>query len=903
MTSPAFWLRYSLRSLHRSGRRALFALLCIGVGVGSVVALQLASLTVQSALTSNIRAANGGDISIAADASPVSGQDLAIFRQLQRQGQITSWTAVSSLHATTITQAGQLIPFSVDVVSSPPYPLGGEPSFVAPSNGQVEGLLRRHGDVLLTSVLADELSVHIGDRLTVNGVGGTGLHARVQGIVAESSFSHAAVMTMQRSDAAAVSSAAPQYTEIFANVPGSSNAVAAVLRQHFPVAQIQTVQQALNDAQAQVHDFRQFMLLVGLLALAIAGVGILNAMQSILAWRKLEIAVLKSIGYPQRTLYVLFGLEAVLLGLLGGVIGTVAGALGSKVVTDALARALGVQVAFQLDAGTLASGIALGIGATLIFAVLPIVRAAHFRPLEILREGGMSRAEGVPQTIGLLALVLLLFAALASAILGNPTFAFEFVVGACVAFGFLTGIFAVVIEWISRLGPATSRARGIGIFLILAILAFVAIRRQPALAAVFILGAILWGATLLPHNRIFPLLIAARSLGRRRARTSVTLVAFLVGILSMSITLTVALSLQSQIASALASNSSANLVAVASPSSEASVLRASRKLSGVTHTEIVTTVTTSPVAVNGRSVSSILGPDPVGTRGFRGERDRGEELGGITGVNLRRGDRPANVAVVAGRGLSGQDAGSNNVLLLSQLQDPPWNIAVGDTVTLRESGIGTTKVLHVVGFYDRARRRTFGSFFTGPVYGDRGMAIALGKGDAQSVISFSVAPDKLTQDAAILQRSVPGILVVDVGDLTRIIQTVLGELLNLLTVVTAIALGAGLAVVGNGVTLAMLERRREIALLKAIGFGPRSVLQFVLVENALIGTLAGAVSVIAVVFALGLFSRLSLQRAIGFDPVVATLTLLLAAALAIVTAYITARGPVKIRPIEALRNE
>jgi len=181
--------------------------------------------------------------------------------------------------------------------------------------------------------------------------------------------------------------------------------------------------------------------------------------------------------------------------------------------------------------------------------------------------------------------------------------------------------------------------------------------------------------------------------------------------------------------------------------------------------------------------------------------------------------------------------------------------------------------------------------------------VALGGSDAQLVVSFTIASAQLTHDATTLQRGAPGALVIDIGDLAAVVENILNELLNLLAVITALALGSGLAVVGNGVALAMLERRREMALFKAIGFGPGNVLRFVLVENALAGTLAGAVAVLAVVVALGVISRVALQQAIGFDPVVAVLVLLGATLLAVVTAYLPARTPVKVRPLEALRNE
>ena len=903
--SPLFWLSYVIRSLRRSGRRTMFAVICVAVGVAGVVALQIASLTVQNALTSNVRAANGGDISVNSQESPLSRSDLSVFRRLQRAGRISAWTAIYSLHATAVDSKRELVPFDVNVVSAPPYPLGGQPTFVSPSNGNVGTLLAHPGDVLLTNVLAQELGAGVGSRLLVNSVGGSGLHVIIRGVVAETSFEHSAVMTVDQRDAATLTSRPPEYTAIFVNLPGSPDAVAATLRADFPAATVQTVSEALQADEAQVHDFRQFMLLVGLLALLIAGVGTLNAMQSMLARRRLEIAMLKAMGFGQGTLYGLFGGEALLIGLAGGVLGTVVGAVGSKIVTDALAQALALQVTFVLDAGTLASGVALGIGAALVFAVLPIVRAAAFRPLELLREGATGTVwSRWPQTVGLLALIMVLFAILAAVTLNDVLLAVELVVAAFVACGILTGAFSLIVGWIGRLGPPGSLFVGAIVLAALLAITAVAVRREPAIAAILVLGTALWAATvLLPDSWLLPLVIAARALGRRQARTSVMLVAFLAGVLAMTLTLTVAVSLRSQINDALAANGSANLVAITNLDGENAVRRASSSLPSVQSRTDLTIVNTKPVAINGQSLASVIGPAPSQNQG-EADEGRGRLLGGVTGYDLRRGDGPTQITIDQGRPLGPGDAGTNDVLVRSTLLDPPYSLIVGDRITLQEAGTGISRTIRVVGFYSRSRRlRGFGSFFTPPIFADRSLAISLGRSDAQSVVAFSISSNQLTYDATTLQRAVPGALVVDIGDLAAIVEQILNELLKMLAVITALVLGAGLAVVANGVALAMLERRREIALYKAIGFGPGSVLRFVLVENALIGTLAGAVSVLATAIGLGILSHYALQQAIGFDPGVAVLVLAVATALAVTTAYLTARNPVRIRPLEALRND
>lgn len=903
MTQSAFWLRYIVRSLLRTGRRSLFAIICIAVGVGGVVALQTASLTVQNALTSNIRAANGGDISVVSQDAPIAPGQLRVFDRLQRDGQISRWTAVASLHATAVGPQHALVPFEINVVNVPPFPLGGQPTFVTPTNSTVGALVRHHGDVLLTMVLSDELGAHVGDSLIVNSLGGTGLHVVVRGILAETSFEHAAVMTVDRRDMRSLSHGAVRYSAVYADTGANSAPVASILRRQFPLATVQTVQEALASAQAQVHDFRQFILVVGLLTLLIAGIGILNAVQSMLARRRLEIATLKTLGYGRASLQLVFGGEALVLGLVGGLVGTGLGAAGSKVISDALARALALQVPFQFDGLTLVEGIGLGMAATLIFAVYPIAQAAGVRPLELLREGGgIAPVRYVPRTVALLLVTLVLFALLAASIVGDLVVAIEFVAGAVGACAVLMGLFVLAVMWISRLGRPGNRLMGGAILLVLVALSAATPFVLPAMTPLLVVATLIWAATITPSPaHLLPLLMAVRSLSRRRARTAVTLVAFLIGVLAMSLTLTVALSLRGQINSVLAANGSANLVAVANSGTEPAVVSASRSLAGIKNRSEVVVVATTPISVNGRPASSILASVNTTSNGDPNDGPAAE-LGGLTGISLRAGARPASVRVIAGLGLTAADAGTDHVLARAGLRDYPWYLRIGDHVVLRDSSSGVRKTVQITGFYRRSRRG-FSSFFTAPLFGDRKLALALGGADSETILSFNVAPANLTHDAATMQREVPGVLVLDIGDLTRVVETILNELLNLLAVITALALGAGLAVVANGVTLALLERRREIALLKAIGYGPGRVMQFVLVENALSGVLAGAVSVLVLMAALGLLSHFALGTPVAFDPLVAVLVLVASAALAIVTAYLAARGPVKLRSLEVLRNE
>ncbi|MGH2505387.1 MAG: hypothetical protein ACRDID_22985, partial [Ktedonobacterales bacterium] len=75
MKTRMYW-RYATRSLTRGGQRSLLAIFCVAVGVMAIVALQLVSNAINVGLTSNVRALNGGDISLTSASAPLTASQL-----------------------------------------------------------------------------------------------------------------------------------------------------------------------------------------------------------------------------------------------------------------------------------------------------------------------------------------------------------------------------------------------------------------------------------------------------------------------------------------------------------------------------------------------------------------------------------------------------------------------------------------------------------------------------------------------------------------------------------------------------------------------------------------------------------------------------------------------------------
>jgi putative ABC transport system permease protein len=149
---------------------------------------------------------------------------------------------------------------------------------------------------------------------------------------------------------------------------------------------------------------------------------------------------------------------------------------------------------------------------------------------------------------------------------------------------------------------------------------------------------------------------------------------------------------------------------------------------------------------------------------------------------------------------------------------------------------------------------------------------------------------------------VPRAQVVNFSDLLAQVSQVLNNLLLMLTAIASLSLFAGIVIIANAVALAMLERRRELGIMKSVGYTSRRVLGVVLIENGLIGGLGGLLGMLVVAIATAAFNRFA-GLGIGVN-VFTTLGLIaLVAIVAMLVAAVVAWGATRVRPLEVLRYE
>src|SRR2546423_4224044 len=391
----------------------------------AIVALQLVGLSVNQALVGNIVEANGGDIRLNAELAPLRQRDLAFFDRLKQQGRITDYATAYDPGGSIALPTGGEESFAFIAVSGN-FPLVGQANFVAPSsNLTIQDVV--HGrNVAMSSIVFNGLNAHIGSTYMVKTLDGRSVPITVAAEFQEDGVFRGPQVIISQSALAAIPSPGgvvppAQFGTIYMTVPQANlNSVKAQLNSQFPTTNVITFTDLLKQRQAQVDQIRLFLRIVGLLALFIGGIGIINTIQVLLRRRQIEIAMLKTTGYRQVDLYTLFGLEAVLLGIIGGFTGTSAGVGASFLVRAVVENAFFLHLPVVLDPLTIVSGLLVGLSTALIFGLLPIVQASQIRPLAVLREiSEGTKASSRLTTFALLVLLSLLFVVLASTILGD----------------------------------------------------------------------------------------------------------------------------------------------------------------------------------------------------------------------------------------------------------------------------------------------------------------------------------------------------------------------------------------------------------------------------------------------------------------------------------------------------
>lgn len=253
-------------------------------------------------------------------------------------------------------------------------------------------LQSRDGDVIvLPKDIADRMGVKLGSDVSLPSVAGT-TDFRVVGLLEAGVAGGAGEGYMPLRAAQRLLGERGRISEIEAAFePGVDRAaverrVRVLVGEDYNVGALQST----STLFANVAIAQYILNLFGVFALVMAGFIILNTFRTMVAERRRDIGMLRAVGASRGTILGMFIAESVLQGALGTVAGLLAGwgmATGILHALEPIYRSF-----MQLDigppvftAGTWIASIVLGVGVTVLSALIPAAAASRITPLEAMR--------------------------------------------------------------------------------------------------------------------------------------------------------------------------------------------------------------------------------------------------------------------------------------------------------------------------------------------------------------------------------------------------------------------------------------------------------------------------------------------------------------------------------------
>ncbi|MEZ5695098.1 MAG: FtsX-like permease family protein [Sphingomonadaceae bacterium] len=380
LTWGAAW-RIARRDLNARFKGLRLLLACLFLGTGALAAIGTLTGAIEGELEERGQEILGGDMQIALWQRSPTAEEQAAFA---RYGQVSGGTRLQVM-----ARAGDAAaPVELKAVDAK-WPMFGT---LALADGRSAGAPAA-GEAWLAQGALDRLGIAVGDDFTVGTVTlratgiidtepdrlGEGFQLGPTIIVAEDVPQKAGLIApgaMYRS----------KYRIAFSGNDDPEQ-VKDTLEKQFPSAgfEIRTRDRASPGADRFIARMGEFLTLVGLAALVIAGIGIGGGVASYLEARRTSIATLKVLGATSTDIARIYALQIGAAALVGSVAGLLAGLLVTPLLAMALEGLLPVERGFTFAPGALLLAASYGLLVALVFAATPLVRARHFPAMALMR--------------------------------------------------------------------------------------------------------------------------------------------------------------------------------------------------------------------------------------------------------------------------------------------------------------------------------------------------------------------------------------------------------------------------------------------------------------------------------------------------------------------------------------
>ncbi len=460
-----------------AGRRFLFFVLCLAIGVGAVMMIKSFSSLIENSIKRESKGLLSADIEIKSSWAQKK-EDIAY-----QEGALpidTRFVFVKELHAMAqfsknrqgVDKPSSLLVELKAVPSTPPlYPLYGEIK-IAPE-GDLQELLKDRGALVERNFLI-KTGLDIGDTFLLGKI-----KARISAVIEAEpdrisrafSIGPRVMVSLATLDAAqliAPGSRVKHRTLI--GLPDGTNLDNAFFTLQDGLtdkaASLRTYEDMQSSLTQSIKRISNYLGTLGVIALLMGGIGVAMIVRTFMAQKLDTIAILTCLGARPKTIFKIYLLQALFLGLAGSLLGIGVGYALQFLLPSKLEGLLHVSLTPVFEWQPAAQALLLGMGTTLLFALWPLVRAVRTKPLRLFRH----IAEEEELTKGSRSqrwLVGILFTAgLAGSVFWQAesvTRGLIFLIALAVAALLLLGVSSLVLKFLKRLPPSPYMTRRYGL--------------------------------------------------------------------------------------------------------------------------------------------------------------------------------------------------------------------------------------------------------------------------------------------------------------------------------------------------------------------------------------------------------------------------------------------------------
>ncbi len=440
---------FARRDLRGSKAGLRLLAICLFLGVATLAGIGSLSSAILGDLSARGQTILGGDIEMEAAQRYAAPDELAAFAKVGRVSETVRMRAM----AATVDGTASVLAELKGVDSA--YPLYGafrlEPGASAP---------RPKGDqVAVARALTEKLGVKTGDTIRVGEA-----RLRIIGLIAEEpdrvgeGFTLGPVMIVDPDGIKATQLVQPGSlftTRYRIKTPAGVDPgeAASRLSAKFPGAGWE-VQDRTNGAPGTrrfIERLGQFLALVGLTALVVAGIGVGNGVGSWLDGKRTSIATFKVLGAPSPLIFRVYLIQVVVVAAAAILIGLGVGALTPWMIAKLAGGVLPVQPSIALYPIPLIAAAAYGLLIALLFSLAPLARARAVTAASLFRTGVEGTTRPTPGVIAAMAAIAIMIGALAIFTAREPLFAALFIACVLGLFLLLTGLGVAIRSAASRL--------------------------------------------------------------------------------------------------------------------------------------------------------------------------------------------------------------------------------------------------------------------------------------------------------------------------------------------------------------------------------------------------------------------------------------------------------------------